>query len=123
MNSTSWKTTYAGAALAGLAFLQLYQQNGGNLTDWKQWAIPFAIAIIGYLAKDRNATGASVIITGLCVLSLTACTNVERDAALAEAKAAGGRVLKAGEVALENEIQDAVTRHTRPAKQPINVTP
>ena len=64
-----------------------------------------------------------IILASLCLRSLPACTTAQRDAALAEAKAAGGRVLKAGEIALENELENAVLRHALGGKQPINVTP
>lgn len=47
-----WKTSLAGAVLAVLTFLGTYQANGGNLTDWKLWAIPAAIAFLGYIMKD-----------------------------------------------------------------------
>jgi hypothetical protein len=53
----SWRTTLIGAALAVLEFIGTYQMNGGNLKDWKLWAIPAAILFLGYWAKDKNVTG------------------------------------------------------------------
>lgn len=70
----NYRTTIIGALLAGVSFLGIYQGNGGNLADWKQWAIPFLIAVLGYLAKDAGVTGASkLIIASLCLLTLPSC--------------------------------------------------
>ena len=71
----SYKTTIIGALLAGVSFLGIYQGNGGNLADWRQWVIPFLIAILGYLAKDANVTG-PVKAIGLmlaCTMLITSC--------------------------------------------------
>lgn len=121
----NWKTTLIGAALAGLAWLQLYQQNGGNLSDWKQWAIPCAIAVLGFVAKDYNVSGKGPALVALTCLLLPACTNAERDAVLDEVKVSGTRVLKAGAKAAEDaalaEVRGFVNRTA--AKQPVNVQP
>ena len=70
----NYRTTIIGALLAGVSFLGIYQGNGGNLADWKQWAIPFLIAVLGYLAKDAGVTGASkLLIASLCLLTLPSC--------------------------------------------------
>jgi hypothetical protein len=71
----NYRTTIAGAVLAGLSFLAIYQSNGGNLADWKQWLIPALVAIFGYLAKDAGVTGAvKLLIAGLCVMTLASCS-------------------------------------------------
>ena len=70
----NYRTTIIGALLAGVSFLGIYQGNGGNLADWRQWAIPFLIAVLGYLAKDAGVTGASkLLIASLCLLTLPSC--------------------------------------------------
>ena len=73
----SWKTTLIGAALAGLAFLSIYQANGGDLAHWQQWVIPFCIAALGYVAKDRDVTGGGgrVPLVLAALLLLPACQN------------------------------------------------
>jgi hypothetical protein len=48
------KTTIVGAALAGLYVLQDVQLRGACLSDWTTYAIPTAIAILGYLAADSK---------------------------------------------------------------------
>lgn len=48
------KTTLIGALLAGATAISTYQTNGGNLADWKLYAIPVLLAVLGYLAKDAN---------------------------------------------------------------------
>lgn len=71
----NYRTTLVGAALAGLSFLAIFQQNGGNLADWKQWLIPAAIAVLGYVAKDAGVTGSlKLLLVSLCLLSLPSCT-------------------------------------------------
>lgn len=52
----SWKTTIAGI-LAGLAALQTAISNGADLANPATWILPVAIALIGFVAKDFNATG------------------------------------------------------------------
>lgn len=52
---TSPKTTIAGALLAGLTAVSVYQSNGGKLDDWKLWTIPAAIAVLTFLTKDSSA--------------------------------------------------------------------
>lgn len=51
---TNPKTTIAGAMLAWLTAISVYQTNGGNLSDWKLWAIPAAIAVLTFLTKDAG---------------------------------------------------------------------
>jgi hypothetical protein len=48
------KTTIAGAALAGLYVLQDVQLRGAALSDWQTYAIPVAIAVLGYLVADAK---------------------------------------------------------------------
>ena len=45
----NWKTTIAGAILAGLLAIQ-----NEDLTDWKAWILPAAIAVLGFLARDAD---------------------------------------------------------------------
>lgn len=71
----NYRTTLIGAALAGLSFLAIYQSNGGTLSNWQQWLIPFAIAALGYVAKDAGVTGSmKLLLACLCLLSLPSCT-------------------------------------------------
>jgi len=51
------KTTIAGVITAALVALTNILQNGAKLEDWKTWVVPVAIAIMGYVSKDYNATG------------------------------------------------------------------
>jgi len=53
----NWKTLLIGAMGGALAAIHLYVQNGGNLADWKLYAIPVVIAAFGYVAKDAGVTG------------------------------------------------------------------
>jgi hypothetical protein len=45
----NWKTTIAGAVLAGLLVMQEH-----DLSDWKAWVLPVAIAVLGFLARDAD---------------------------------------------------------------------
>lgn len=49
------KTTLTGAILAALTAVATFQANGGDLKDWKLWAIPAAISLLGFLAKDNKS--------------------------------------------------------------------
>lgn len=128
----NWKTTLTGALLAGLSFLAIYQNNGGNLSDWKQWLIPTLIAVLGYLSKDAGVTGSLKLIPALlCVLCLPSCAVnsagqktflgltqsdwllVSKDAGNAAARSA----LQAGMVSY------GTRRVMTAAKQPVNVNP
>ena len=51
------KTTVAGVITAALVALTNILQNGAKLEDWKTWVVPVAIAVMGYVSKDFNATG------------------------------------------------------------------
>ncbi len=51
------KTTIAGVITAALVALTNILQNGAKLEDWKTWVVPVAIAVMGYVSKDYNATG------------------------------------------------------------------
>jgi hypothetical protein len=53
----NWKTTLIGAVGAALTAVTLYVQNGGNLSDWKLYAIPALIAAFGFVSKDAGVTG------------------------------------------------------------------
>lgn len=71
----NYRTTIIGALLAGLSFLAIYQSNGGNLSDWKQWLIPTLIAILGYLSKDAGVSGTvKIMIAYLCMLTIASCS-------------------------------------------------
>ncbi|MGC4016143.1 MAG: hypothetical protein QM755_16710 [Luteolibacter sp.] len=52
----NWKTTLVGFSLAVVSAVATYQQNGGNLADWKLYVIPALMAGLGYLAKDKPAS-------------------------------------------------------------------
>ncbi len=49
----NWKSTLLGALMAGLSYLTIYQTNGGDLSEWKLWLIPFGIATLGAVTKDE----------------------------------------------------------------------
>ena len=49
----NWQTTICGALLAGLMVIAENQQ-GSDLTDWTEWLVPVAIAVIGFLARDAG---------------------------------------------------------------------
>ena len=49
----NWQTTICGALLAGLMVIAEKQQ-GSDLTDWREWIVPVAIAVIGFLARDAG---------------------------------------------------------------------
>ena len=84
----NWKTTLIGAAFAAVTFISTYQDNGGNLADWKLWVVPALAAALGYVAKDAGVTGVvKVMVGGLCLLTLPACTVDWRAAGLAATKA------------------------------------
>jgi uncharacterized membrane protein YkvI len=51
------KTTIAGVITAALVALTNILQNGAKLEDWKTWIVPVAIAAMGFVSKDFNATG------------------------------------------------------------------
>lgn len=51
----NWKTTTAGAVAAAAAVITSVVQEGASLSDWKTWIVPAALALLGYLAGDRNA--------------------------------------------------------------------
>ena len=53
MESVNWKTTLIGAAMAAVTALTTFQSNGGNLGDWKLYALPVLTDFLGYFAKDK----------------------------------------------------------------------
>lgn len=55
MKVTSWKTTVVGAVLALIIAIQPLISTG--TIDWKQVIVAALIAILGYVAKDRDVTG------------------------------------------------------------------
>jgi hypothetical protein len=55
MKVTSWKTTVVGAILALIIAIQPLIATG--TIDWKQVIIAGLIAVLGYVAKDRDVTG------------------------------------------------------------------
>jgi hypothetical protein len=144
----SWKTTIVGALLAGLAFLSIYQSNGGDLAHWQQWVLPFLIAALGWVAKDSNVSGTdslnieklsaketisqrdanvtrvllALLFVGIIGFMLAGCSAVAQKEISAELEASGRRVLKAGTAATEAAVLEEIRRRV-PAKQPVNVTP
>ena len=50
------KTTLIGLLAAAAAALQNIVQQGHDVTDWKTWALPVTLAVLGYLAKDATPT-------------------------------------------------------------------
>lgn len=124
----NYRTTLVGSALAGLSFLAIYQQNGGDLADWKQWLIPVTIAILGYVAKDAGVTGGlKLLIASLCLLSLPSCTT---DAAGNKAFLGlnGPQWLGLGQDAAKAAAKSAVISYAQrramtSAKEPIDVLP
>lgn len=123
----NYRTTLVGAALAGLSFLAIYQQNGGDLANWQQWLIPAAIAILGYLAKDAGVSGSmKLLLASLCLLSLPSCTTD-----VAGNKAFLGLTttqwLGVGQDAVQAAAQGGIIgygqRRAVAAKQPVDVTP
>lgn len=54
----NWRTTIAGAFAAGLA---AYKEGAfSDPTDWTKWIFPVALAVFGYLVKDKQVTGGAV---------------------------------------------------------------
>lgn len=51
----NWKTTLVGALAAAVSAIAIFQQNGGELDDWKIWLIPALFAAMGVLSKDFNS--------------------------------------------------------------------
>lgn len=51
----NWKTTLVGALAAAVSAIAIFQQNGGELDDWKVWIIPALVAAMGVLSKDFNS--------------------------------------------------------------------
>lgn len=62
MLNGSWKTTVSGAIGAGLIWLNSYLQNSHTI-NWHdpQLLIGLAMAVMGYVAKDSNVTGGTVV--------------------------------------------------------------
>jgi hypothetical protein len=55
----NWRTTLLGIIGAALA---AYKEGAySDPADWRKWIIPVTIAVLGYLSKDRNVTGGSVV--------------------------------------------------------------
>lgn len=83
-----WKTTIIGALLAAVSAIAIYQQSGGDLADWKQYAIPALLALLGYLAKDTGASYRALAIFALPLLLMSCVTSQSTDAELRRAQAA-----------------------------------
>ena len=49
----NWKTTISGAVMAGVEVLAGVS-NGRDLTEWRNWILPVALAVIGFLARDAD---------------------------------------------------------------------
>lgn len=126
----NYRTTIIGATLAGLSFLSIYQANGGDLAHWQQWAIPLAIAILGYVAKDAGVTGTLKVLLGsLLFLALPSCTTSNGTTLFAGLSKADWLLVTkdASSAALKSATQAGLvsytTRRLTSAKNPINVNP
>jgi len=119
----NYRTTLVGAALAGLSFLAIYQQNGGDLADWKQWLIPAALAALGYVAKDAGVTGAVKLLFGsLCLLTLPSCEHLSPLSGLAIGYGERRQVLTADDAAALRAAQAILLPETS-AKAPRAIAP
>ena len=49
-------TTIVGLLAAIFAAIQSIVQQGNSIEDWKTWALPAALAALGFLAKDQEPT-------------------------------------------------------------------
>ena len=47
-------TTIVGLLAAACAAIQNIVQQGHSIEDWKTWALPVALAVLGFLAKDQG---------------------------------------------------------------------
>lgn len=124
----NWKTTLIGGALALLAWLDIYQRDGGDLANWRQWVIPALVALLGAVSKDFNVSGShppaapgaatevlkrvSVLLfllgVGVVFTHLTACTAQDRATWKLRLQESGTRVLKAGAEAARAQAQTEV---------------
>ena len=48
------KTTLIGLAAAAASAIQGVVQQGHGVADWKTWALPVTLAMLGFLAKDST---------------------------------------------------------------------
>lgn len=48
------KTTILGLLAATATVIQTHVQMGHDLTDWKTWILPAALAALGFLSKDNK---------------------------------------------------------------------
>lgn len=53
----NWKTSLIGCVGAAITAISIYQNNGGNLSDWKLYLFPVLLAIWGVVQKDAGVTG------------------------------------------------------------------
>ena len=49
-------TTIVGLLAAIFSAIQIIVQQGNSIEDWKTWALPAALAALGFLAKDQEPT-------------------------------------------------------------------
>lgn len=119
----NYRTTLVGAALAALSFLAIYQSNGGDLAQWKQWLIPAAIAALGYVAKDAGVTGGvKLLFAGLCLLTLPSCQHLGPLSGIAIGYGERRQILTADDAATLRQVRDIVLVSPEP-KQPVRVQP
>lgn len=119
----NYRTTLIGAALAALSFLAIYQSNGGDLAQWKQWLIPAAIAALGYVAKDAGVTGGTkLLIACLCLLSLPSCQHLGPLSGIAIKYGERKQILTPDDAAALRDVRDIVLTTPEP-KQPVRVQP
>ena len=56
---SSWKTTIVGAVLAAVIAVSPIIQTG--VVDWKQVGIAALVAIFGFISKDFDLTGGTIV--------------------------------------------------------------
>jgi hypothetical protein len=47
-------TTIVGLLAAVFSAIQIIVQQGNSIDDWKTWALPAALAALGFLAQDQK---------------------------------------------------------------------
>lgn len=119
----NYRTTVIGALLAVVSFLSIYQTNGGDLADWKQWLLPALLALLGYVAKDAGVTGAAkLIIASLCLLTLPSCEHFGPLSNIAIGYGERRQIISSDDAATLREVRDIVLTTPEP-KQPVRVQP
>ena len=89
----NWKSTVAGALLAGADVL-VQSLNNTDLTDWKNWIRPILIAVLGYVVADAKKSvqlvvlflGASFLLQSCAEFPITARLDTEYGTITTDAK-------------------------------------